>query len=397
MRTVLSAEQRDVFIQELHERTTSPGFHFLSAEHLQELNGLVSDGAPVLSLYMTLDPEARSGDAWRITFKDLSRQALALADEQDADRAAVQAELNRIEAALEKRLPRTGRGLAFFACEGIGLFRQVGTALDLPTAVHLNNRPYVRPLARLRDEHDRFAIVLVSFAKTRYFFAQIGLVEEVLTLDGKEVETWDHASKDQRQDQREARKRDHAKRSAHALELMVKELGVRHTIYSVPTDMEAPFLDALDQATRQTIAASFACDTNATAVEVAERAAPVQRAVEAEEETATIAHIREQLTNRAVTGLDETLQMLNQQRVMTLVVDDAFRQPGGRGVETGMLTTLTEGDHPMTGEGIEPESDLVEVMLERALEQGASLELVRSDDARTALEPHGPVAALLRF
>ncbi|MEO1077180.1 MAG: peptide chain release factor 1, partial [Bacteroidota bacterium] len=144
MRTVLSAEQRDAFVQELHARTTSPGFHFLSAEHLQELNGLVSDGAPVLSLYMTLDPEARSGDAWRITFKDLSRQALTLADEQDADRAAVQAELDRIEAALEKGLPRTGRGLAFFACEGIGLFRQVGTALDLPTAVHLNNRPYVR-------------------------------------------------------------------------------------------------------------------------------------------------------------------------------------------------------------------------------------------------------------
>ncbi|MEL7170772.1 MAG: hypothetical protein AAGN64_15615, partial [Bacteroidota bacterium] len=104
MRTVLSAEQRDAFIQELHARTTSPGFHFLSAEHLQELNGLVSDGAPVLSLYMTLDPEARSGDAWRITFKDLSRQALTLADEQDADRAAVQAELDRIEAALERAL-----------------------------------------------------------------------------------------------------------------------------------------------------------------------------------------------------------------------------------------------------------------------------------------------------
>ncbi|MEM8559875.1 MAG: peptide chain release factor 1 [Bacteroidota bacterium] len=394
MRTTLSPEQRDAFIQQLHDRTTAPGFHFLSAEHLQELNGLASDGAPVLSLYMTLNPEARTGDAWRITLKDLSRQAL---DQAGEHRAAIQAGLDRIEAALEKGLPRTGRGLVFFACDGIGLFRQVGTALDLPTAVHVSNRPYVRPLARLRDEHDRFAIVLVSFAKTRYFFAQIGLVEEVLTLDGREVETWDYASKDQRQDQREELKREQAKRSAHALELMVKELSVRHVIYSAPADMEAPFLDALDQATRQAVAASFNCDTNATTAEVADKAEPVQRAVEAREETETIERVREQLTNRAVTGLDETLQMLNQQRVMTLVVDDAFRQPGGRGAETGMLTTVTEGDHPMTGETVEREADLVEVMLERALEQGASLELVRSDDARAALEPHGPVAALLRF
>ena len=36
-------------------------------------------------------------------------------------------------------------------------------------------------------------------------------------------------------------------------------------------------------------------------------------------------------------------------------------------------------------------------MLERALEQGASLELVRSEAAKAALQKHGPAAAILRF
>ena len=42
-------------------------------------------------------------------------------------------------------------------------------------------------------------------------------------------------------------------------------------------------------------------------------------------------------------------------------------------------------------------NDLVELMLDKAMEQGATLELVRSPEARKALREHGPAAALLRF
>ena len=50
-----------------------------------------------------------------------------------------------------------------------------------------------------------------------------------------------------------------------------------------------------------------------------------------------------------------------------------------------------------TGDPIHPEPDLIEVMLERAMAQGATLELVRSDAAKAALAEYGPSAALLRF
>ena len=81
MSTVLSPEERDEFLAQLRRRTATPGFHFLSTEHLQELNEIESDGAPILSLFMELTPEMRVGDSWQITFKDLSKQALQKADE----------------------------------------------------------------------------------------------------------------------------------------------------------------------------------------------------------------------------------------------------------------------------------------------------------------------------
>ena len=396
MSTALTPELRDTLIAELEERTTSPGFHYLDADHLQELAAIESPEAPILSFFMELTPEMRVGDAWHITFKDLAKRALDGLN-GSYEPAPVQRELDRVEEALRAGIPRTGRGLVFYACEEIGLFRQFGTAIALPNTTYVDRRPYVRPLVRVRDEHDRFLLVVLSQKQMRFFFSQIGLVEEVFELEGREVLTADFASKDQRQDKQQAYRKEQAQRAAHATQLLVKELGIRHVIHACPADMEANYLDALDQPTRERIAAAFQCDIHASVAEVAQKAEPIQREVEEREELETLDKVAQLLTTRAVAGLDATLDMLNQQRVMTLLIDDDVEISGGIDRQTGMLTRQTEGVIEATGNEVFPESDLFELMVERALEQGASVELIRSEAARAKMRPHGPCAAILRF
>lgn len=393
MSSALAPDVRDSLVAELHRRTTTPGFHFLSTDHLTRLNDATCDDAPVVSLYLDLSPEQRIGDTWSRTLRELRAQAEAEVPAEH--RRAVAADLDRIAEALAAGLPRTGRGVVFFACGASGLFEQIGTAVALPSLVHLDRSPYVRPLARVRDENDRFVIALVSAHQSRFFFAQIGLVEELYTLDGEEMAVTDFVSKDQRQDIKDELRRAHAARSAHATDLIVRELGARHVIYSVSPDMEAEFLDRLDQATRQRLAGSFACDIHATTPDVAAAAEAVQRETEAREEMETLGRVQQLLHSRAVAGLDATVDMLNQQRVMTLIVDDEAAVEGGLDPDTGLLSTQASGSD--AGRELTRVPDLMEHMLERALAQGASLELVRSDAAREALRAHGPVAALLRF
>ncbi|MAQ91949.1 MAG: peptide chain release factor 1 [Rhodothermaceae bacterium] len=392
--SALSPTERDSLLAELRRRTTTPGFHFLSADHLTRLNESRSDGAPIVSLYLDMTPESRIGSAWQTNLKDLCDRALADAGEH---KKAVERECERIHEALEAGLPRTGRGVVFFACEEIGLFEQIGTAVTLPNMVHVSDNPYVRPLARVRDENDRFVLALLSMHKSRFFFAQIGLVEEVYELEGEEFAVTDLVSKDQKQDRKAELRRQQAQRSAHALDLITKTLEARHVLYSAPADMEADFLDKLDQSTRQKVAGNFPCDTLASTAEVADAADAAQREVEAKEEVETLGKVQELLSSRAVVGLDDTLEMLNQQRVMTLVVDGDQTIPGGVDQTSGMLTTQTEGTYAATGGDVRAVPDLVELMLDKAMEQGASLELVHSDAGREALAPHGPAAALLRF
>lgn len=396
MSTMLTPELRDSLIRELNRRTTSPGFHYLDSNHIAALAAIESAAAPVVSVFMDLTPEMRTSDGWHIAFKDLAREALENLNGPH-DPALVRHEFARIEQALSGGLPRTGRGIGFYACEELGLFRQFGLAIRVPSLVYIDRRPYVRPLVRLRDEHDRFGIALLSQKDMRFFFSQIGLVEEVFGLKGDEIATWDFASRDQRQDKQEAYRRGQARRAAHALQILAAELDVRHIIYAAPADMEGPFLDALDQATRAKIAAAFACDTHASPAEVANKAEPVQREVEQREELQTIARVNDLLTTRAVAGLQETIDMLNQQRVLTLVLDDELQISGGIDRETDLLTTITEGRHPVTNNPVTFQEDLFEPMVERALAQSASIELVRSPAARQTLARLGPCAALLRF
>jgi peptide subunit release factor 1 (eRF1) len=164
--------------------------------------------------------------------------------------------------------------------------------------------------------------------------------------------------------------------------------------------MDASFTGALDQATRQKLAGHFACEIHATTADVAAAAEATMRETEARQEMETVGRVEALLASKAVAGLADTLDMLNQQRVLTLVVDDEARVAGGLVAVDGssdLLTDQTSGTYAATGADVRGVADLVEHMLDRAMAQGATLELVRSDAARAALLKHGPTAALLRF
>jgi peptide subunit release factor 1 (eRF1) len=83
---------------------------------------------------------------------------------------------------------------------------------------------------------------------------------------------------------------------------------------------------------------------------------------------------------------------------MTLVVDDMFGRPGaccrncsGLWEKPGIRCPLCES------EAVEVVEDVVELAIERALEEKSGLEIVRSGAARRLLDSIGPMAALLRW
>jgi len=81
-----------------------------------------------------------------------------------------------------------------------------------------------------------------------------------------------------------------------------------------------------------------------------------------------------------------------------LAVDDTHCESGARCLSCGAMWAGDPRDCPSCGSrAVEAVDDVLEMALEEALEQGAALELVRSDGARRIMTGRGPMAALLRW
>jgi hypothetical protein len=165
-------------------RAADPGgaaYQMLTPARLRTPAEVEATSAIVVSFYMQLNPDRRLRSAWRTFFSSLCDATLKPIEDR-RQRKEIQGGLDRIGHDLEAELPALGRGVAFFSNQKLGLWRQIAVSVPLPDGVWLSPRPYLRPLVRTRDEHDRFVLVLLSEEFSRFFISQIGQVEEVLQL-----------------------------------------------------------------------------------------------------------------------------------------------------------------------------------------------------------------------
>jgi peptide subunit release factor 1 (eRF1) len=391
-------EIRDRIVEKLQASADDAAYHLLTPAHLRMLAATVSPDWPVLSFYLQLGPERRSRAAWHAVCSSLANEA-AKATRDRRERRMVTEELDRIEHALDEELPELGRGVVFFVCQRIGLWRQIAVSVPLSDGVHFGPQPYVRPLVRTRDEHDRFVLAILSQEHSRFFISQIGQVEEVLQVNGErpsraleERVALAHGGVALAEPvRREGRV------LAEGARLVMAQFEGRHLLTSAAPEMRTAFIYQLPKELRQRVGSDFAVDVHAGAADVAAAAEPPQRAIEAREEVATLDRIFEAGPNGATWGGRPTLHALWERRVMTLAVDDAFCKPGSRCCQCRGLSEDVPNECPTCGsDALEPIEDVVELAIEQALEQRAALELVRSDRARRSMAERGPLAALLR-
>jgi hypothetical protein len=161
-------------VAKLHTPVDEATYQLVTPSRLRALAEIEAGNWPVVSLYLQLSPDRRVGGGWRTYLASLSDSVLKPIAEHRR-RELLQEEFDRIETALDNELPALGRGAAFFTCRKLGVWRQIAVSVPLPDSVHVLPRPYLRPLVRTRDEHDRFVLGVLSEEMSR--ISQIGQVE----------------------------------------------------------------------------------------------------------------------------------------------------------------------------------------------------------------------------
>jgi peptide subunit release factor 1 (eRF1) len=399
MPTSLTPQEREALAERFDSLAVDGPLSVLTRARFAELAALECRDGAVVSLYVDLSPQARHQDAWAIDVKTQAKKLLADLP-AGADRDAVDHEVERMRRWLAEHASRAGRGAALFSCPSRGLWWQVSLPIPLPTRLRAGRRPYLRPLARVRDEHERFAVVILDKERARLFVIQLGHLEEAADLFAETPRHHDQGGWTQMifQRRRDAHALWHAGAVAHATDLLMERVEARHLLVSGSAEVLAEYRSQLPPSVLKRWAGEFSLPVDASVGDVTRAVEPLIARTEAAAEREAIARINDAVPQgRGAWGLAGTLRGLEERRVMLLVVHDRYRAPGGECPGCGLL--LVEGTARCPACGGEPAAveDIVDAALERAVSQEAELELVRANDARRLLPPGEPIGALFRF
>ncbi len=360
----------------------------LTDQDIRTLVEFESHDAPVLSVYLNLDPQRRSGDAARISLRNLLAGA-AGASPQD---------IQRVQNYVELGYTRHGRGLAMFSCEAQGFWWARSFAVPVQDGAYVSFRPNVRPLATLLDTYERYGVIQLESQGARLFAFNMGVLEAADGYLGEEIKVhraggW-ASSRYQRHEKQQAQS--NLQEAAEMAEEFYRAVGARHLLLAGTDKNVKQFRTLLSHRLRSLVVGAFAAQANATPDEISAKALEmVQSTAEAEDR-----RIADEIVARsvqggaAVVGLRETLTSVQNMRAEHVAVLGSFAQPAYRFVDSGDIV-LELSEQGTLGSGrIQPLPDAVESVLRRALLQGIGVTIL---DAHPALEQSGKIGALTRW
>jgi peptide chain release factor subunit 1 len=203
-------------------------------DQLDELVAIEPNGLPFISLYLNMQPDQHGRDNFESFLrKEFNAKAKSFASES-LELASFKQDTARIRAYLRDEVRPSANGLAIFACTGADDYFNA-IQLDAPIQrhrLHVDERPHLYPLARLIDQHPRYAALLVDTNSARLFVFGLGktLVNEEthhIKLSRTQIGGW---SQMRYQRHVENHHLHHAKEVVEMLDRVVREEAVEHII-----------------------------------------------------------------------------------------------------------------------------------------------------------------------
>jgi len=369
-------------------------------QRLRQLASLRPEGHKVLSVYLNLDPSEfptqRDRKIEVESLLDVAERALREDGLPHQQRDELRKDVERIRAWFDREFDASGaRGVAVFASSGADLFDVHRLSRPVRSEVTIDDSPFIEPLAGMPGD-DGYGVALINRKVTRILAGGADRMREVISF-ADDVHPWhDQGGWSQSRFQRGIEKevKDHLKHANVELFKLFRRGVVQRLIIGCPDEMRGEVEHTLHSYLRERIAGWLDIDVRARPDEVASEAAEIIERDERDRERHWLDRLQAGLarSERAVSGLADTLAALNEQRVEALLVADGFRAEGHVSPQADFLSA-EPGSSP-TGEELQHRDDVVESAIERALEQDAEVVFVRH---HPDMQAAGSIGAVLRY
>jgi peptide subunit release factor 1 (eRF1) len=357
-------------------------------------------GGKVLSVYLDTSPDRLVRQAWLMGFRDRCkalRAQLPVEEREPFERAARQT-----EHFLTSNPTLHEPGLAIFASGFPAYFLVTPLPQRPPEMMAWDSRPQIETLQLILDNAGRFAVALFDTEQARLFTVYLGQIEEheVIRDDvSRKQQSGGWAALSQtnfarRHDDHLSR---HARHTVTALIGLLQKHPYDRLLLGGPPEPLALLRRELPRVLRARLAGTLQLELFSSDDAVRKAALDAVARCERETETQLVDELLDEVGAESVAlGIAETLAALNDGRVHVLFVAAGSRLVGGLCPSCGSLVAGA-GPCPTCGSAVVPPLiDLDERAAERALAQGARVEVV-SGEAADRLRGVGGLGAWLRW
>lgn len=349
--------------------------------------------APVLSLYLNIDPTQGNADTHKLRVRSMLKDINLPQD------------IEAIQRYLDHQFNWSGRGVAIFSCAQEKFLRVYSLTMPVRNLISIGDRPSVKILADLLDNYGGYGVILVDKQGARVFHFHLGSLLEQEGVVGEEVKHTKRGGASTvpgrmggvagrtraMEEQIERNMRDSAGFAARFFE----DKHIRRILIGGTEENVNLFRGYLPKSWQSLIVGTFPLAMTAKHTEVQEKAMQIGMEAETRKEAALIERLETQAAkgSAGVVGLAAVLDAVNNGRVQQLILAEGFRKVGFRSKEDGALALAAP-----QGEGREHEFekvfDVVDLAVGAVMRTGGEVEVVHQTDA---MKKVGNIGALLRY
>ena len=314
---------------------------------------------------------------------------------------ALRREAERVLRFLEESWRPDGKGLVIFSSEPIGLWETLSLQVLVPNAAYFGETPYVRLLALIIDEHERYATVVVDKEDAHLYVIHMGQIErQSEVFDAGVPGRHEQGGWAQARYQRHTgfHVHEHLKHVLQRLERYYYAQPFDRLILGGPEEALTEFQKMLPPVLQERFIGAFHTNAKGQPQEILAKAAAVFEAYERAQEEALVARIADEAGagGQGVVGPAATIEALNEGRVHKLVVGAGVTIPGAECPNCRLLLEPPGPTCPACGAPTADLPDLVERAVQRVYENNGRVEVVFGRAAQW-LAARGGIGAQLRF
>lgn len=365
----------------------------LNENELRELAKFIVP-EPVVSLYINTDPTTGTKDSYRLRMRNLLKGVDLPQD------------VETIENYFQREYDWTGRGVAIYSCAPKHFFKVYPLALPVPDLIHVSDRPSLGVLDRLLDSYGGYGVILIDKQGARAFSFHLGVLQEQEGVLGEAVKQVKHGAATtvvggRGSGHSVARHVENViernmKESAEFAVKFFEDAHVRRILIGGTDDNVAMFRGMLPKAFQSLIVGTFPMNIGVNHSEVLAKAMQIGQEADEKRENSMIDRLITMAAKGSggATGLDDTLDAANNDRITTLVVLQGYQQPAYRCRNCTHLTPKPHRTCTNCGGEMAQIPDVIDVVVSRTLRKGGNVEVIRANET---LEEAGKIGAFLRY